>query len=29
LKERFKILVVTEENLEIEDLAKTRRRVVS
>jgi len=29
LKERFKILIVTEENLEIEDLAKTRRRVVS
>jgi len=29
LKERFKILIVTEENLKIEDLAKKRRRVVS
>jgi len=29
LKGRFKILIAAEENLEIEDLAKTRRRVVS
>jgi len=29
LKERFKILIVTEENLKIEDLAKKKRRVVS
>jgi len=29
LKERFKILIVTEENLKIEDLAKKKRGVVS